>query len=388
MKKLLSGMLCLAAFTATAQYTDSENFTAAELLSEITGTGVILLNPVLSCGDTSNGKFSGTGYLDFDSGIILSTNNASDCFPFETGMPYYEDSKMYTEVGMDPDIQAYIDSRGNYEIECFNACVLEFDVLTQHPQLSLDAIFASSELNFGDGYGGISQSECDFSGDVPVVLIKGGTEYPEYKQVFTYPGTDAPVNGTTLSYDGPVPPDTCTSYFEGTPFLDYYVRNYYPDIVTTDINYRFFTKNIPVTTAVTPCDTYHLKIGIADVRAYAWRAYGSSIFIKTGSVRGTGQPDDCGFTSANNPSIEQISLSIVPNPSTAGIQVVLTGVKGNPAYHAVITNTMGKPVFSAQGDMQQINNELDNCNLPSGIYLLQLTDTEGKNTFREKISRK
>jgi hypothetical protein len=92
MKKLLSGMLCLAAFTATAQYTDSENYTAAELLSEITGTGVILLNPVLSCGDTSNGKFSGTGYLDFDSGIILSTNNASDCFPFESGMPYYEDS--------------------------------------------------------------------------------------------------------------------------------------------------------------------------------------------------------------------------------------------------------------------------------------------------------
>jgi hypothetical protein len=83
---------------------------------------------------------------------------------------------MYTVEGMDPDIQAYIDSKGNYEIERFNACVLKFDAVTQHPQLSLDAIFASSELNVGQGYGGMTASVCDLDGDVPVILISGGSE--------------------------------------------------------------------------------------------------------------------------------------------------------------------------------------------------------------------
>src|SRR5690606_31383385 len=89
MKKFLPGIFCLAAFTTNAQYTATEDHTAAELLSEITGTGVTVLNPMLSCGDTTNGKYSGSGDLDFHNGIILATGNISSTFPYVDGQPYY-----------------------------------------------------------------------------------------------------------------------------------------------------------------------------------------------------------------------------------------------------------------------------------------------------------
>jgi hypothetical protein len=46
---------------ASAQYTATDSHTAEELASELAGDGVTILNPVLSCGDSVNGIFTGSG---------------------------------------------------------------------------------------------------------------------------------------------------------------------------------------------------------------------------------------------------------------------------------------------------------------------------------------
>ena len=59
-----------------AQITVTPAATAAALAAKLTGPGVIVIAPTLTCASNANGIFSGTSSLSFDSGIVLTSGQA------------------------------------------------------------------------------------------------------------------------------------------------------------------------------------------------------------------------------------------------------------------------------------------------------------------------
>ncbi len=71
---------------------------------------------------------------------------------------------------------------------------------------------------------------------------------------------------------------TCNAVGVGSPFTNYYVDN----SVGTTVVYDGFTKVLTARAKVTPCQTYHIKLGIADVGD---AAYDSGVFLAANSFR-------------------------------------------------------------------------------------------------------
>src|SRR5690606_24193940 len=81
------------------------------------------------------------------------------------------------------------------------------------------------------------------------------------------------------------------------PFDEYYIDNY-SGIYTNSVRYELLSTEIPIIVNVSPCDTYHIKIAVSDGRiasgpAATYSPASSSFFLKSGSLRTTGQPEDC-----------------------------------------------------------------------------------------------
>lgn len=380
-RHLLLAATLLTSLFSNAQYTITDHHTGEELSELITGTNVVVLNPVLSCGDTSNGIYSGTGSLDFDNGIILTGNNSKDITPFLYGAPsYYSEFKMYTDEGMDEDINQYLLDSGYTHIEAFNACVLEMDIVPNTPQIKLDYIFAASDPNGGyGGWGG-----CDPSLDVPVIFIRGGTEYPTYLNIATYPGTNIPVNLTSLD-PAVVPTEGCV-YYDGAPYDEYYVYNEFGE--HADIDYRHFSKQLTATASVTVCDTYHLKLAMADIRSNAggYAAYGSALFFKASSLRGEGQPGDC-ITSLNEYYKQQAQIKVSPNPFVNSLGIQIEGVNATEQMNVSLTDIQGRILKTMDGNLSEVNTKLTNTgqSLIPGMYFLNIKSSSGKYNHSVKV---
>lgn len=57
------------------------------------------------------------------------------------------------------------------------------------------------------------------------------------------------------------------------------------------------------------------------------------------------------------------------------------------ALYAVITDVMGRQIFKTKGSINYINELLNSSNLSRGMYMLRLSNVDGKTSFREKIIR-
>jgi hypothetical protein len=376
---LLAATLLISLFS-NAQYTITDHHTAEELSELITGANVVVLNPVLSCGDTSNGIYSGTGSLDFDNGVILSTNRTVDITPFLYGSPAYSEEKCYTDEGIDVDMNNYLLDSNYTNLEAYNACVLEMDIVPNTTKIRLDYIFASSEpiTGFG-GFGG-----CDPNVDMPVVFIKGGSEYPSYLNLATYPGTNIPVNTTSLSPETPSTVE-CPNY-AGAPFDDYYVANEFGEY--PDIDYRQFSKELFATADVSICDTYHLKLAIADIRGnpFGWQGYGSSLFFKASSLRGEGQPGDC-TTSLDDYYKQQSQIKVSPNPFVNSLGVQIEGLNATEQMNVSLTDIQGRILKTMDGNLSEVNTKLTNTgvSLTPGMYFLNIKSFSGKYNHSVKV---
>src|SRR5881394_1403591 len=77
--------IALLPVSSQAQITVQSNATAAAMASMLVGSGVLVLNPTMTCHDSAKGIFRGVSTLGFDSGVVLtsgrSNNNAAAPFP-------------------------------------------------------------------------------------------------------------------------------------------------------------------------------------------------------------------------------------------------------------------------------------------------------------------
>lgn len=256
------GILILLFASIVPKSVDAQEFhltygsNAATLAETITGNGVQILNAQLTCADSAYGTYDIIGIPDFPHGpgVVLSTGNIKN-----VKGPNISQTTT-TEWGT-PGDQLLSTISGH---QSYDACTLEFDVVPVGDTLRFNFTFASEEYNeyvgtpFNDAFGffisgpGIS-GDPGLNGQENIALI---------------PGTSQPVEINSVNNGNPD-----IGYPPVNP--QYFVNN--PLSFSNPMQYDGWTKNVFAQKVVHPCDTFHLKLVIADIADKKWD---SSVFIE------------------------------------------------------------------------------------------------------------
>lgn len=264
---LLFSTLAVAS-SVSAQIVITPAATAAALAGKLVGGGVTISSPILSCDTNAEGIFVGPSTLSFDSGIVLTSGWArSSGFTIGAGGPASGFASTSNGLGGDAALTALA---GN---PTYDRCVLEFDFAPAGDTVKFNYVFGSEEYtsftctNFNDVFG----------------FFISGPGFPTPTNIALVPGTTIPVciNSVNCGPTGGGTLATCTAVGPGSPFCAYYVNN----SGGTTITYNGLTSTLQAIAAVTPCNTYHLKIGIADAFDHV---YDSGVFLEAGSLTSTG----------------------------------------------------------------------------------------------------
>jgi gliding motility-associated-like protein len=249
------------------QITVSAGKTAAQLAKVLTGQGVTVLNPTLNCPVAANGIFSEvSNTLGIDSGIVLTTGYAATQGS-RYGVNGYSAWLASNDNGAPGDPQ--LDSL--YHLTTLDACALEFDVIPTGDTLKFNYVFSSEEY---------MNAVCGTFNDAFAFFISGPGITGE-QNIALVPGTNIPV--TINSINNGIPGSSgsltnCTSMGPGSPFTSYYVENGSGQYLT----HKGLTEVMTALHAVDACNTYHLKMVIADATD---PLYDSGVFLKAGSLQ-------------------------------------------------------------------------------------------------------
>ncbi|TAE08753.1 MAG: hypothetical protein EAZ47_03270 [Bacteroidetes bacterium] len=252
------------------------NFTvqsnAQALAQRIVGTGVTISNATFRGNGASAGFFSGNNQtVGIGNGIVLTTGRVVNGggFGIANQASILATSGNGGSAWQDADLSALSGGKPTRD-----ACVLEFDFVPIGDSISVNFVFASEEY---------PDFNCTRFNDVFGFLISGpGFNGPT--NIALVPGTNVPV--TINSINNGVPGqngnlDSCTSAGPGAPFTRFYVDN----SASTQIVYDGFTTVLTAKARVQACQSYHIKLAIAD--AFDDR-YDSGVFIESNSFSSNG----------------------------------------------------------------------------------------------------
>ena len=265
MNPILRNLLLTAFFIATLLFTATTSFaqleiddspTPLELAESLIGEGVSISGVTMDCPSGASGFFEcldcnvgiANGIL-LTSGDVYSANGPNNSGSTGTGHGAPGDA----DLNMIPGVVGTND-----------ACVLEFDLTVTSDTIRFNYVFGSEEYI----------EYVNFINDVFAFYISGpgivGTE-----NLALIPGTDTEVSINNVNHilnteyfvdngDGTVPPYNSDDFY---------------------IQYDGFTTVLEAKRQVIPCETYHLKIAIADDADYVWD---SGVFIEAGSLSSPG----------------------------------------------------------------------------------------------------
>jgi cysteine-rich repeat protein len=227
--------------------TDLNTLTPQQLVQQLVGSGVSVSNVTYTGANNASGSFSGAAAdgISIDSGVILTSGDVANAQGPNTNDGLTTNN---SQPG-DSDLNALISGT------TFDASVLEFDFVPTDSSLVFSYVFGSEEYN--EFVGQINDVFAFFLDGVNIALI---------------PGTSTPVavnninNSTNPSfYNDNDPSDLGTP----TPF---------------NIQYDGFTTVLTAQATVTPGNTHHIKLVIADTSD---SILDSAVFIQAGSFQST-----------------------------------------------------------------------------------------------------
>ncbi len=303
--------IIISAFNSQAQLVISnQGAPAATILSGFIGTGLTITNPVITCGANAYGTFSGGSGIGVTNGVTLTTGNASRLNKPES---YFMDTNYLTTCS-DAQLTSLEPLATN------DCCILEFDVVPSCNTLSVRFIFGSEEYpDYAPPNAGVN--------DVFGFFVTGpnptGGNYTN-KNI-------AILTGTTICSIDNVNPINNPSYF---------VDN----TGGTTLPFGGYTTAITSTLSVTPCQSYHFKIAIADAMDHA---YDSGVLIDflqctttltaTTTVTATtcGQDNGTATCVASN-GIGTLSYTWSPTPGGGQGTPNATGLVGGTAYTCLV----------------------------------------------------
>ncbi len=219
------------------------------LIDNISSPEVVVSNVTLTCDQLAYGTFNVSGLSEFglQNGIVLSSGEAVDASGPNSA------TGTGTDLGQPGDISLDSILTGTFQTQ--DACALEFDVYAATNVLSFNYVFGSEE------YPEFAPPNSSTFNDVFGFFISG-PGIPGEKNIAIVPNANVPVSINNVNVQ---------------TNQQYYIDN--GNGVTTE--YDAFTTVLKAETTVIPCDTYHLKLVIADVGDGVWD---SGVFIEAGSL--------------------------------------------------------------------------------------------------------
>lgn len=217
----------------------SPNANATTLVNQIVGTNVTITNAVLKCDSRASGIFLSNGSnIGLNNGIVLATGKVTGAMgPNNTAS--YGDCFNINPNFFDPQIMS-IEPKATYD-----GCILEFDIIPVCNTLQIKYVFGSEEYpefvgsQYNDAFGFF------ISGPNP-----GGGSYSSLNIARLPNLTPVAINNINNGSANAGPCSNCGFYVNNTN--------------GATVQYDGFTTPLTASVDVTPCNTYHLKLAIAD----------------------------------------------------------------------------------------------------------------------------
>jgi gliding motility-associated-like protein len=242
-------MMLMVSSTMKAQLVVNSAQSPQQLVEDVLiGQGVEVSNIQFTGDPMARGYFNGANSnIGLAEGVILSTGNVLDAIG-PNGTPFSDQGTDFNRPGY-PALTALSGSIAGTK----DAAVLEFDFVPSSDTIQFRYKFASNEYMLYVGAG---------VNDVFAFLISGPGIAGE-QNIALIPGTTTPVaidnvNANTNS--------------------QYYISNENPPGQT--VEYNGFTTVFTALAILTPCETYHIKLAIADAGD---GLYDSAVFLEAGS---------------------------------------------------------------------------------------------------------
>jgi len=260
---------------------EEENGAKIPVIGVLSATPEELVNNVLisGCVQAFNIEFTGhpesigfftngTPGLDFSSGIILSTGKAN-----KVAGPNNSPATCANLQQPGDSLLTSIIHRAT-----FDAAILEFDFVPSNNTISFQYAFGSEE--YEEYVGGVFN-------DIFTFHISGGPENYQNVNMAIIPGTNTPVSINNVNQN------------QNTIW---YTNN------DNGANLQFdgMTKTITAVASVTPCQTYHIRLAVADA---ADPIFDSGVFLKAGS-----------FNSGTIPLVKNIADWVMVNTTYEGCE--------------------------------------------------------------------
>lgn len=230
--------------------------TATQIAEKLLGPGVTVYNAVINCTSNAYGTFTGgLTSLGLSDGIVLTSGSAVDLIGPNNSAYQSTDNIMPG----DPDLEVLTTST------TFDACTISFDFVAACDNIAFNYIFGSEE------YPEFVNSQFN---DVFAFFISG-PGISGVQNIALVPGANIPIeiNNVNDGYTIDCPdvlPGPCTN-------CEYYVNN----CTGNTVQYDGYTTLLAASSAVTPGQTYHLKIGISDAGD---PVYDSGVMLQSSSL--------------------------------------------------------------------------------------------------------
>lgn len=239
-----------------AQLLVSPNNSANTLVSQIVGNNVTITNAVINCNSGAAGLFLTNGSnVGLTNGILLTTGKASGAMGPNSKNDNAECFSSSSSFS-DPQLSA-IEPKATYD-----GCVLEFDIKPICNTLQIKYVFGSEEYpeyvgsQFNDAFGFFVWGPNPLGGSYV------GTNIARLPN-----STPVSINNINNGSTNSGPCNNCGFYTNNTG--------------GSTVQYDGLTTPLTASVNVTPCQTYHLKLAIADAGDCD---YDSGVFLEYGGI--------------------------------------------------------------------------------------------------------
>lgn len=325
MNKLLPAFCAFLGISLSAQVVVSPAGGPTQIATLLTGNGVVMSNVTITGSANAYGNFTAVNTnLGMNGGLVLTTGDINNVIGPNNNTAT---GTCNGTVISDPEITA-IEPQATYDV-----CIIEMDCVPNDDTLFFNYVFGSEEYpefvfaSFNDAFG---------------IFISGGAY--NNTNVGTLP------NGTT-----PVSIDNVNA----TVNPAYYIDN----TNDTNLQYDGTTTNLTATIPVTPNQTYHIKIVVADAGDCI---YDSGVFLQAGSFRCAGQPLDLPVVAGKDSQV-----SAYPVPAASAVNFRFASLE-NSDVNIVLQSLDGKTVL--RQNSQAVNNSVavDVSSLAEGTYIAEI----------------
>lgn len=349
-------ILCsVSVIPVSGQIVVTQNSNAQQLAQMLAGAGVTISNYTLTGDPRASGTFtdSSNTNLGISQGIVLANGQVAS-------IPQPASDFASTQFTNSGDAQLSTLTSG----PIYDVSILEFDITPQGNSLQFNYVFGSEEY---------PQFVCSPYNDVFGFFITGpnpaGGNYNS-QNLATLPNSALPVCINTVN---PGVPGTYmgTTWNSGN-CLSLSNSNLYKNNLTPTVNpyivYNGMTAVLTATASVVPCQTYHLKLAIADVGD---RIYDSGVFLEAYSFTST--PYTSSITSQVNGGYSStyrgcvngsytVSISAAQSTNTT-INLLVSGTATNGVDYPAIPSSVVIP--AGQTSVTIPMDPVQNSNAPS-----------------------